>query len=118
MVSSFVKTSQQHMHLQNVTVQAVHIELERFVANAKTVGPGGKRQSILYNIRHEKMLIHVPSARLFVFSLYGIKARNCSSLDQMRYLLASTTDKPASHLTPREDAFKQHVFRARYQINI
>jgi hypothetical protein len=50
--------------------------------------------------------------------LSGIKTRNCSSLDQMRYFLASTTDKPASHLTPREDAFKRHVYRARYQTNI
>jgi hypothetical protein len=64
------------------------------------------------------MLIHVPSAHLVVLSMYGIKAKNYSSLDQMRYFLASTTDKPASHLTPREDAFKQHVFRARYQNNI
>ena len=35
-----------------------------FVANAKTVGPGGKGQSILHNIRHKQMLKHVPSARL------------------------------------------------------
>jgi hypothetical protein len=27
-------------------------------------------------------------------------------------------NKPASHLTPTEDAFKQHVLRARYQTNI
>lgn len=32
-----------------------------------------------------------------------------------RYVLASTTDIPASRLPPTEDAFKQHVMRAMYQ---
>ena len=50
-----------------------------------TAGSGGKRQTIFYNIRHEKMLIHAPSKRLFALSLYGIKARNCSSLDKIWY---------------------------------
>jgi hypothetical protein len=62
--------------------------------------------------------IDVSSVHSFVLSLYGIKARNCSLLEQMRYFLASTTEKPASHLTPTEDTFKQQVTRARYQTNI
>jgi hypothetical protein len=41
--------------------------------------------------------IDVSSVLSFVLSLYGIKARNCSLLDQLRYFLASTTEKPASH---------------------
>jgi hypothetical protein len=49
--------------------------------------------------------IGVTSVRSFVLSMYGIKARNCSLLDQLRYFLALRTD-PASHLTPTEDAFK------------
>ena len=60
----------------------------------------------------------VSSARSYVLSLYGKKAKTCSSLDQLRYLMASTTDKPASQLPPTEDAFKQHVLRARYQTSI
>jgi hypothetical protein len=63
------------------------------------------------------MLIHAPSKRLFVLSLYGIKARIFAG-QNMIFLLASTTDKPASHFTPTEDAFKQHVLTARYQTNI
>jgi hypothetical protein len=66
----------------------------------------------------ENVDIDVSSVRLFVLSLYGIKARNCSLLDQLRYFLASTTHKPASHSTQTEDAFKQHVFKARYQTDI
>ena len=66
----------------------------------------------------ENVDIDVSSACSFVLSLYGIKARNCSLLDQFRYFMASRTDKPASHLTPTEDAYNQHVLRARYQTNI
>jgi hypothetical protein len=66
----------------------------------------------------QKTDIDVSSVLSFVLSLYGIKARNCSLPDQLQYFLASTTDKPASHLTPTEDAFKQQVSRAKYQTNI
>jgi hypothetical protein len=66
----------------------------------------------------ENVDLDVFSVRSFVFSLYGIKAWNCFLLGQLRYFLASTRDKPASHLTPTKDAFKQHVPRARYQTNI
>jgi hypothetical protein len=42
----------------------------------------GKQSSTIFDI---KKLIHAPSKRLFVLSLpvYGIKARNCSSLDKI-----------------------------------
>jgi hypothetical protein len=62
------------------------------------------------------MSIYVLSARSFVLSLYGIKATNYSSLDQLQYYLASTTDKPASHLTPTEDAFQQGVLKAKTKL--
>jgi hypothetical protein len=52
----------------------------------------------------ENVDIDVSTVRPFVLSLYGIKSRNCSLVDQLRYFLASTTDKSASHLTPTEDA--------------
>ena len=66
----------------------------------------------------EKVDIDLSSVRLFILSLYGIKARNSFLLDQLQYFLASTSVKPASHLTPTGDASKQHVLRARYQTNI
>ena len=50
--------------------------------------------------------------------LYGQKAKNVTSLNELRYCLATTTDKSASMLPPTEDAFKQHVFRAKYQTRI
>ena len=58
------------------------------------------------------------TARKFVLLLHGKKAKNTMSLDELRYILATTTDKPASQLPPTEDAFKQHVMRAQYQIKI
>ena len=35
-----------------------------------------------------------------------------------RYVLASTSDRPAACLPPTEDAFKHHVMRARYQVSL
>ena len=60
----------------------------------------------------------VKLARSFVLCLYGLKGQSCSSLDELRYKLATTTDKPAHALPPTDDAFQQHVLRARYQIAI
>lgn len=60
----------------------------------------------------------VSFARSYVLSLYRKKAKASSSQDQLRYLLASTTDKPASQLPPTGDAFKQQFLRARYQTSI
>jgi hypothetical protein len=89
------------------------------VANTKLqdLVENGNQSFTTFGIQ-ENVYIDVSSVRSFVLSLYGIKARNCSLLDQLWYFLASTTDKPASHLTPTEDAFKQGVLRARYQTNI
>lgn len=56
-------------------------------------------------------------AQLYVMKLYGQK-RQCSTLNELRYIFASTTDKTASMLPSTEDAFKQHVLRAQYQASI
>ena len=50
--------------------------------------------------------------------VYGKKTIPCSTLDKLRYVLASTTDKSAAELPPTEDAFMQHVMKARYQVAI
>jgi len=58
------------------------------------------------------------SARRFVLLLHGKKAKCLASLDDLRYHLATTTDKPSNQLPPTEDAFEQHVLRAQYQVQI
>ena len=63
----------------------------------------------------------LPVARKYALPLYSPKKKDserCSTLDALRYHLASTTDMPASSLPPTEDAFKQHVWRAMYQTAI
>ena len=40
------------------------------------------------------------------------------TLDELRYIMATTTDKSASMLPSAEDAFKKHVLRAKYQTRI
>jgi hypothetical protein len=55
------------------------------------------------------------SAMDFVLLMHGKKAKNQASLNELRFHLASTTDKPASQLPPTEDAYEQHALRARYQ---
>lgn len=64
----------------------------------------------------------LPVARQYALSLYGpkkkVKGQPCASLDELRYILASTTDMPVAHLPPTEDAFEQHVLRAMYQTAI
>ncbi|KAK5932716.1 hypothetical protein CgunFtcFv8_004397 [Champsocephalus gunnari] len=61
----------------------------------------------------------IPVARKYALLLYGQKKREdgrpCTTLDELRYTLASTTDSSAANLPPREDAFQQHVLRAMYQ---
>lgn len=58
----------------------------------------------------------------YTLSLYGNKKKEtgelCSSLDELRYVYATTTDKPASTFPPTEDAFHQHVKRGHYQVTI
>ena len=60
----------------------------------------------------------VHCARTYILAVYGNKWKNCLTLDHLRYILASTTDKSASHLPPTEDSFRQHVLRARYQTSV
>ena len=57
-------------------------------------------------------------SQVFALLLYGKKGKDVQTLDEMRYLMATTTDKAASMLPPTEDAFKQHVLRAKYQTRI
>jgi hypothetical protein len=58
-------------------------------------------------------------AHKYVMSLYGIKmdcnGKPCETLDQLRFVMASTTDTSASALPPTEDSFQQHLLRANYQ---
>ena len=54
-------------------------------------------------------------AQVFALLLYGKKGKDVQTLDEMRHLMATTTDKAASMLPPTEDVFKQHVLRAKYQ---
>jgi len=58
------------------------------------------------------------SAMDFALLMNGKKAKKQASLNDLRYHLATTTDKPASQLPPTEDAYKQHSLRARYQTMI
>ncbi|KAG1698810.1 hypothetical protein GQR58_005641 [Nymphon striatum] len=63
----------------------------------------------------------IESARQFVLLMHGKQARKLGqsdTLDDLRFLWATTTDKPASMLPPTEGAFKQHVLRAKYQTAI
>ena len=50
----------------------------------------------------------------YILILYGSRRRTCMTQDQLKYTLASTTDKSLVHLTPSKDSFRQRVLRARY----
>jgi len=59
------------------------------------------------------------SARKFGILMYkSRKDRLCSTLDELRLIQSSTTDKPVASLPPTEDAFHQHARRAKYQTMI
>ena len=58
------------------------------------------------------------AARRYVQLLYAKRRNNCNTLVELRYALASTTDKQAAMLPPTEDAFKQHVMRALFKAMI
>ena len=71
------------------------------------------------NTFHEDDLEHsVAVARSYALLLYGKKGTDMDTLDELRYIMATTTDKSASILPPMEDAFKKHVLRAKYQSRI
>ena len=57
----------------------------------------------------------VDAARSYILPMYASKRKNSMTLDKLRYILASTTDKSAAYLPPTEDSFRQLVLRARYQ---
>jgi len=50
--------------------------------------------------------------------MHGRKSKTLSSLNELRFLLATTTDKRASVLPPTVDAIEQHVLRAQYQVAV
>ena len=80
-----------------------------------------KNVDTLLNIKtfHENDLEDsVAVARSYALLLYGKKGSDMDTLDELRYIMATTTDKSASMLLPTEDAFKQHVLRAKYQTRI
>ena len=55
------------------------------------------------------------AAKDLVLAMYGKRAKECKTLDELRYFLATTSDKPATQLPPTEDAFWQHALRAHLQ---
>ena len=56
--------------------------------------------------------------RTYALLLYGKKGKYVDTLDELRYIMAATTDKSASMLPPMEDSVKQHVLCAKYQTQI
>ena len=60
------------------------------------------------------------AAQAYVLKFYSIKLKGakCTSLNKLRHIYASSTDRSAAQFPPTEDAFKQHVMRARYQASI
>ena len=68
---------------------------------------------------HEDDLEHsVAVARSYALVLYEKKGSDMDTLDELRYIMATTTDKSATTLPSTEDAFKKHVLRAKYQTRI
>ena len=57
----------------------------------------------------------VDDARRYILPMYASKRKNSVTMDKLRYILASTTDKSTAHLPPTEYLFIRHVLRARYQ---
>jgi len=49
------------------------------------------------------------SSQTFTLLLHGKKAKHVSSLNELRFILATTTDKAAPLLAPTEDAYEQHA---------
>ena len=63
-----------------------------------------------------------PAVREYALQLYGNKQKEtgdlCATLDELRFVYATRTDKPASAFPPTEDAFRQHILRAQFQTTI
>ncbi|KAG1681427.1 hypothetical protein GQR58_011823 [Nymphon striatum] len=60
------------------------------------------------------------AARELLLLMYGKtrKEKSYATLDELRFVLSSTTDKPVSSLPPTDDAFRQHSLRAKFQTMI
>ena len=84
----------------------------------KLVGYSKQNPSALATFSQNDADGDVERATQFILHVYGSKEVDCTSMDQLRYLMATTTDVPAAHLPPTQDAFKQHTMRARYQTSI
>ena len=59
---------------------------------------------------------HIPGSftGFFVINIWE-ESQSQTSLNELRFHFAVTTDRPALQLPPNEDAFKQHALCARYQ---
>ena len=74
--------------------------------------------SALKTFHSDNLEDSITVARSYALHLYGKKGKEVGTLDELRYHLATTTDKAAAMLPPTEDSFKQHVLRAKYQTQI
>ena len=83
----------------------------KLVSNAEILAP----MPYLGLSRDISETVHV--ATMYILLLYGAKARNCSSLDELRYKFACTSDRPGCQFPPTNDAFWQHVLHASYQVS-
>ena len=54
----------------------------------------------------------------YILMLYGAKARQYSTLDELRYQFGYTSDKPGCSFPPTDDSFKQHFLRVNFQVAI
>ena len=72
-------------------------------------------KSVCSNLYSSPAESWLATATELVLRMYSKMAAKCKSFNELRYKLATTTDKPATQLPPTDDAFKQHASRARYQ---
>lgn len=89
----------------------------------------GKRTAYTILQKHQDTLIRLAefhcadkeagleAARKFILLMYekGIKGKTCNTLDELRFQMATSSDKPVSSLPPTDDAFMQHALRAKLQ---
>ena len=89
----------------------------------------GKRTAYTIFLKHQETLIpltefhsldvdaSLEAARKLVLLMYGkgMKRKACETLNELRFQMATLTDKPVSSLPPTDDAFMQHVLRAKLQ---
>lgn len=61
------------------------------------------------------------AARHFLLMMYGVKKNSkliSMTLDDYRFVIASTSNKSSSNLPPTENAFHQHILRCKVQVQI